>query len=174
MSGDDLFGQSWSALILDEIDDYEAIRALTEHLADHPSNASAYNNRGIAYWEIGELGLALEDLGEAIRHAGADALPAKHRAMLRREMGDLPGALADFDQAVAIGPDEPDVRRARAFARIGSGDLAGAVEDFDRAIELEPGFRQTDRDRAAVLERLGESHRARRDREAPDRPDGPE
>jgi Flp pilus assembly protein TadD len=165
LMGDHLFQQCYSALMYDEVEDYQyAIQMLTKHLTANPSNAAAYNNRAVAFWEIGQLDGALADFAQAVRLAPDDASPAKNRGMLLQRMGDLPAALAELDLAVRIAPDDPYVRRTRAHARAEARELAGAAEDFSRAIELQPDFAQQYLDRAAVYERMGQSSLAELDR----------
>jgi tetratricopeptide (TPR) repeat protein len=163
--GDHLFQRCWSALLYDEPEFYdETIQSLTEHLAANPTNGAAYNNRGIAYWEIGEIDLALSDFDKAIELARSDALPAKHRGMLLQKMGELSRALADFDLAVSIAPDDAYTLRTRGHARHQAGEFLGAVQDFSRAIALQPEFAQQYLDRAAIYERLGQDALAKEDR----------
>ena len=156
--GDHLFREFYAALLYDEEEDYESvIEALTEHLADNPSNAAAYNNLAVALWEIGKTDRALADFAEAIRLAPSEVQPSKGRGMLRQQDGDLAGALADFDAAVRMAPDDPYLRRTRAYARVQAGELTGAVEDFSRAIAVQPEFAQQYLDRAAISERLSQA-----------------
>lgn len=57
--------QPWAALMCDSVERYESvIRALTDHLCQNPGNGAAYNNRAVAYWEIGEL-----DAGDTTRRS---------------------------------------------------------------------------------------------------------
>ena len=135
-------------------------------LIERRSNAAAYNNRAVAFWEIGEYDRALADFAEAIRLAPDDASPAKHRGMMLQRMGNLPAAPAALDLAVRIAPEDPYIRRTRAHARLEEGDLAGAAEDFTRASEAEPEFARQYLDRAAVYERLGQPELAEQDRAA--------
>src|SRR5438067_10568468 len=102
-----LFHESFAALMYDEEEDYgHAIRVLREHLAANPANAAAYNNRGVAYSEIGQPERALADFAEAARLAPSDPLPAKSRGILLHAPGDLPAALAALDAAVRVAPND--------------------------------------------------------------------
>lgn len=57
--------QPWAALMYDSVEHYEsALRALTDHLGQNPGNGAAYNNRAVAFWEIGEL-----DAGDTTRRS---------------------------------------------------------------------------------------------------------
>jgi hypothetical protein len=81
--GDHLFRECFTALMYDGVeDDTSAIRALTDHLLGNPTNAAAYNNRGVAHWEIGQTERALADFAEAARLAPADPMPNRNRGML--------------------------------------------------------------------------------------------
>jgi Flp pilus assembly protein TadD len=163
--GDHLFREYFAALMYDEEEDYQSvIQSLTDHLVSNPSNAVAYNNRAVAYWEIGQTDRALADFAEAIRLAPDEAQPAKGRGMLRQRRGDLVGALADFDTAIRVAPGDPYLRRTRGHARAEAEQLAGAVDDFSRAIAVQPEFAQQYIDRAAVYERLGQPFLAEQDR----------
>lgn len=162
---DHLFQQCFGALMYDEEEDYEdAIRSLTDHLTSNSSNAAAYNNRAVAYWEIGRTENALADFAEAIRLAPNDSVPAKNRGMMLHKMGDIAAALLSFDVAVRIAPDDPYHRRARAHARLEEGQLQGAAEDFTHAIESQPEFAQQYLDRAGVYERLNQAALAEQDK----------
>ena len=52
--------KSYRALFFDELEEYhDYIAKLTELVSADPLNASAYNNRGVAYYEIGESANAI-------------------------------------------------------------------------------------------------------------------
>src|SRR5690349_12352029 len=54
--------------LLDELEDYlEVIEYLSTYLRDHSTNDHAYNNRGIAHWEIGNTQAAEADYIRAIK-----------------------------------------------------------------------------------------------------------
>jgi tetratricopeptide (TPR) repeat protein len=164
--GDHLIRECFAVLMYDEEEDYaDAIRMLTDHLTGNPMNAAAYNNRGLARWEVGEdPELALADFVEAARLAPADPMPNKNRGMLLEKLGNLRGALAAFDAAIIIAPNDAYLRRTRAHAREKNGDLRAAVEDLSRAIAVQPEFAQQYLFRASVYDRLGDTELALRDR----------
>jgi Flp pilus assembly protein TadD len=62
-----------------------------------PDDAVAYNNRGAARRDKGDLDGALKDLDEAIRLKPDDAATYNNRGIVRREKGDLDGAEIDFE-----------------------------------------------------------------------------
>src|SRR5262245_7594212 len=87
---DDLLAASYSHLMFDTEEEYQsAIRGLTQILAEDPFHVAALNNRGVAYWEIGERDLAVADFDLAIEHSGADPVPHSNRAALLRETAEI-------------------------------------------------------------------------------------
>jgi tetratricopeptide (TPR) repeat protein len=63
----DFVTTSYQGLLFDVLEEYlEFIEALTEYLEIHPGIAAVYNNRGMAYAEIGEYQKALEDFTKAV------------------------------------------------------------------------------------------------------------
>ncbi len=160
-----LFHRYYAALVLDEEEEYaEVIRSLSDHIVDNPANGAAFNNRAVAYQEIGQLELAMGDFDEAVRLSPSSPIPAIGRANLRTQAGDSAGAMADLDLAFLIGPADAYLCRTRAQSRLETGDLHGALSDFSRAIAKQPLFARHYHDRASVRERLGHVIRARSDR----------
>ncbi|MBI4615033.1 MAG: tetratricopeptide repeat protein [Planctomycetes bacterium] len=107
---------------------------------DEPGTASAWNNRGLARLEQGDLAGAVADFTRAIQLDQDFTMAYVNRGIARREQGDLAGAIADHTQAIEIDPTLPAAYSNRGSARHAQGDLAGASADFTRAIELAPGF----------------------------------
>jgi Flp pilus assembly protein TadD len=87
-----LFHEYCGAMLYDDDEEYEQdIQSLTSHLTATPSNAAAYNNRGIAYCEIGEYDRALADFTEAIRLAPDEPVVEFNRQRLLKAMSDQSG-----------------------------------------------------------------------------------
>jgi tetratricopeptide (TPR) repeat protein len=160
-----LLQQFYEALLYDNEADYESvIRLLTVELESRPSNGAAFNNRGVAYYELGDSELALMDFRDAYRVSPLNAIPLKNQGRLLHQQGDLSAALAAFDSAVLLAPNDPYLRRTRASARVDREELRGALEDFTHAIASQPSFAQQYLDRAVVYDRLGEHTLAAQDR----------
>ena len=92
------------------------VTAAIEHLSalveNAPGFAEGWNARATAYFEAGELGLAMADIGQALtlepRHFGA----ITGLGLILEETGDLAGALGAYQAALAIHPVRPDLREA--------------------------------------------------------------
>lgn len=170
-----LLSKSWRVLLFDEIEEYQSvIQALNEHLATHPHDGVAYNNRGLAHSEMGETELALHDFEKAIAFVSDDPVPYMNRGDLYLRHKPQPmfqEAIADFDKAIALRSNDATFHRRRAHACLAAQLLRDALKSLDHAIALDPEFGQTYVERAELHERLGDTSSADRDlraaREAP-------
>lgn len=101
-------------------------------------DATAYFNRAVTRYDLGDLSGAIADYTEVVRIDPSDDVACNNRGLARYDLGDRPGALADFSQAIAINP-----RNIRAFCNRGllygeMGDRLRAIEDYTSAIEINP------------------------------------
>jgi tetratricopeptide (TPR) repeat protein len=127
------FERGFSAVDLDE-----KIRFFTEAIRLKPDYAAAYNNRGYARQNKGDMDGALADYDEAIRLGLDHPLPYNNRGNVRSDQGEIEGAIADYDEAIRRWPDDADAYYNRGIARRDKGDLEGAVADYGEAIRLKP------------------------------------
>lgn len=104
----------------------------------------AFMQRGVAYTELGDVGRANADFGDAIK--GFDQVlkrdPKNIEALLNRGIshrarGDLARGIADFDTVIRLQPDNADAYNSRCWARATNGvELELARRDCDEAIRL--------------------------------------
>ena len=72
----DLVARSHTLFLFDELEEYEsAIEQLTSYLKKKPHSGIAYNNRGLAFSEIGKGDEALLDFAKAIESSPTDPIP---------------------------------------------------------------------------------------------------
>lgn len=85
----------------------EHLTALTDHAPDF---AEGWNALATAYFQAGEYGPSVEDIGKTLtlnpRHFGA----LSGLGMILEELGDSEGALAAYKAALAIHPQLQDVK----------------------------------------------------------------
>lgn len=97
---------------LTEGDATRAVDHLTALVENAPDFAEGWNARATAWFETGELGLAMADLAHALalepRHFGAIA----GLGVILEETGDMKAALGAYEAALAIHPFRPDLREA--------------------------------------------------------------
>jgi L-amino acid N-acyltransferase YncA/regulator of sirC expression with transglutaminase-like and TPR domain len=169
-----LLAKPLRVLLFDELDEYHsAIATLDEHLASHPHDGVAYNNRGLAHSEMGEHELAFRDFAEAIKHAPNDPVPYMNRGDLYLRQKPQPmfrEAIADFDQAISLNANDPTFHRRRAHACLAAGRSHEALNSLDRAITLDPEFKQSYVERAELHAKLGDTSSASRDMQMAQQP----
>ena len=162
-----LTARSYRVLLYDEPEEYEdVIRMLTEHLTRNPADGIAYNNRGLAYSEIGRGEEALIDFEKAIEFAPVDPTPLVNRANLYervRPIGEFQKAIEDYSKAISIESDNPAFHRCMAHVYLKIERVEAAIESFSNAIRINPEFRQTYIERGRAYARLGQTEKAEED-----------
>jgi len=130
---------------------------------------TAYNGRGLAYWQQKSYKEALADFDQAISLEGLGSDYYSNRGNVKVSMGDYEGALHDFDKAIALndraadGNDssregrDPDTALRLAAAYNNRGELKKTLQDYDaalldygKAIEADPEYSIAYNGRAAV------------------------
>ena len=137
---EELTAQQWFERGFDTKDSDERIRFYSQAIRLRPNYPEAFNNRGIARHDKGDLEGELQDFNEAIRLKPDYADPFNNRGIARRTEGDLEGTLHDYDEAIRLKPDYAEAFNNRGIARRAKGDLEGTLRDFNEAIRLKPDF----------------------------------
>jgi len=127
----------------DDGENAEATTAIDEVIPERPNYAIAYNNRGIARCDKGDVRGALADFNEALRLMPNLAAAWFNRANLYYDKGDFDRALADYDQALRLRSRHAIALNNRGLTRKALGDIPGAFADYDAAIELKPSVSDT-------------------------------
>ena len=120
-------------------------RALLAGDLDHEALAITFNNRGVAYSELGDYDRAVADYGQALALVPGDATAVRNlriayvrRAAASARLGDRAAALADYDKAIELEPAHPLAYMRRGQLAMERGDRAAAVADLTRARDLDP------------------------------------
>jgi tetratricopeptide (TPR) repeat protein len=135
---EELTAQQWFERGIAATDVDEKLRFYSEAIRIKPDYADAFNNRGVARREKGDVEGALQDYNEAIRIKPDHSNAFLNRGVARRAKGDMEGALQDYHEAIRIKPDDADVFYNRGIARHYKGDVEGALQDYTEAIRLTP------------------------------------
>ena len=118
---------------------FEPANSVTPSLANsiaQSSNAEAYNNRGLAKYELGDKKGAIADYNEAIRINPNFAKAYYNRGTAKYELGDKKGAIADFNEVIRLNPTFAPVYNNRGVAKSELGDKQGAIADFRESARL--------------------------------------
>ncbi len=140
----------------------EAVDAYTRALAagdlDLEALAVTYNNRGVAYNELGDFDRAIADYREALDLKPGDRTTLRNlriayvrRAVAAANLGRYEEALADLDTAVELAPDHPLAYLRRAEVYMELGDFDAARRDIARAERLRPPAEEMDRVRRRLV-----------------------
>jgi tetratricopeptide (TPR) repeat protein len=117
--------------------------------------AAAYNNRGNAYCEQGQLELALADYDLGIALKPDDPEGYINRGSLQRQTGRLEEALADYAKALELDPNDDRAYENRGNVYFAQQRDELALADYDRALRLAPDDQHVYPNRGAALARLG-------------------
>ena len=138
----------------------EAIEHYTNALNQNLELSPVYNNRGTAYKDIDEHGLAIADFEKAIRLNPDEAGAYSNRGAVYNNKGDFDLAIEDFNKAIRLNPDYAGAYNNRGKAYNDKGDFDCAIVDFEKAIELNPDEAEPYNNRGTSYRKKGEVDRA--------------
>lgn len=118
--------------------------------------AVTFNNRGVAYGELGDFDRAILDYTEALGLRPDDATATRNlrvghlrRGIARAERGASSEAMTDLTKAIELDPSHYMAYLRRGELRLDQGESAAALIDLERAAALSPD----DANVAAALDR---------------------
>ncbi len=98
--------------------------------------ATAYNNRGNAYGNLGEYRRAIEDYDQALRIDPGNTLAYNNRGNAYDNLGEYRRAIEDLDQALRLDPGFAFAYNNRATARCHLGRVEASLDDWLHALRL--------------------------------------
>lgn len=116
----------------------DAVGYLNQAIDKDPENASAFNMRGAANFELKDYSNALLDYEKAIKLDPKDYKPYFNRASVKMEKSDWEGALSDCTKASEIQPDTAEIYVKSGMIRAALLNVPEAINDFDKALKLNP------------------------------------
>jgi tetratricopeptide (TPR) repeat protein len=122
-----------------------------------------YNNRGIAYQNMGKNSLAIEDYTRVIALNPGHAYAYNHRGNAYYDEGEHELAMKDYSRAIEIKPDYPDAYFNRGNQYLEMKNYEAAVNDFTFAIELNPEDAESYSKRSLAYRLLGNKALAKSD-----------
>ncbi|TVP56635.1 MAG: tetratricopeptide repeat protein [Nodularia sp. (in: Bacteria)] len=112
----------------------EAIALLTELIARRPQNFVDYNNRGLIYFQSGQMPKALGDYNTALQLNPNLASAYNNRANYHAACEEFAAALADYDQAIDLNPSYVRARINRGITLRDLAQYEEAIENFEVAM----------------------------------------
>jgi tetratricopeptide (TPR) repeat protein len=135
-------------------------RILQRWEASESDLSTAFNNRGLAYDNKGQLDLALADYNQALRLEPESALVYHNRGYVYNEKGAYDFALTDYTEAIRLDSSHDFYYNHRGIAFDNNGELDRALTDYDQAIRLNPNFDAAYYNRGVVYQEKDEYDRA--------------
>lgn len=117
--------------------DYNAAIAILTRLIDrNPTDAANYNNRGLIYFQSGQMEQAIADYNTALQLNPHLDSAYNNRANYYAALGKLVEAISDYEQAIDLnfGNIRARINQGITFRQLGLYELA--LENFDFALIL--------------------------------------
>ena len=114
-----------------------------------------HNNRGLAYFDLGNYTQAIPDFNRAIEIDPRFGEAYNNRGTAYGSLGNYTQAIADFNRAIEIHPRYGKAYYNRGFAYGSLGKSTEAIADFNRAIEINPGYGEAYNNRGTAYGSLG-------------------
>ena len=127
------------------------------------NNWKFYNNRGIAYSDLGNYRQAIDDCSMAIEIYPGFAEAYFNRGNAYVALGKHRQAIEDYGRAIEIKPGYADAYYNRGHAYADLGNYRQAIEDYGRTIEIKPGYADAYNNRAFVYLKQGDNISSCRD-----------
>jgi tetratricopeptide (TPR) repeat protein len=116
---------------------YFSLAMITLDLAAcSPFDATAYNQRGIGYYNKDDYDRAIADYDQAIKLQPDLADAYCNRGYAYEGKDDHDRAIADFDQAIKLQPDLAEAYFGRGLAHARKGGREKAIADLEKFLEL--------------------------------------
>jgi tetratricopeptide (TPR) repeat protein len=116
------------------------ITQYSEKIRINPRDATAYNKRGMVWYDLGEYDKAIADYTEALRIKPNDAALWNNLANARSNKGDYHTALANFAESLRLDPKDAMVYANRASTWRLMRNYEYAIKDLNYAIHLDPKY----------------------------------
>ncbi|MGE0590179.1 MAG: tetratricopeptide repeat protein [Cyclobacteriaceae bacterium] len=123
---------------------------------ERAKNTHAYNNLGVAYFELGDFDNAVLNFDQSVERDRNNSVAFVNRGGLYQKW-DKPGlADKDYTCAIELVPTNATFWRCRAYLRKEVGRIKDSLSDFERALALEPDFEATKKEIAELKRLLSE------------------
>ncbi len=116
-----------------------ALDYFTGVIRTNPQDDGALARRAAVLQKKGDLGLAIQDLDEAIRLNPKVPVWWSNRGNAWIDKKDFDKALKDFDEAVRLDPSYANALNDRGHCWIAKKEYVKAIADFDAAAHVAPG-----------------------------------
>ena len=120
----------------------EALNAYNKAIEVNPNDASAYNNRGLAYHNLDKRNMAIADYDKAIELNPEYGDAFNNRGKTIAGLGDYKQAILNYDRAIELNQKNADAYYNRGYAYSRLGNSTYANQDLKKAARLGNIFAQ--------------------------------
>lgn len=114
----------------------DALGPYTVAIEINPQNATAYHNRAVAHYGLGNYHEAIDDFSKAIELEPKNSKAYYNRAIVYGALGKNKEAIEDGTKSIELNPKNANAYINRGIDYIGPGNYEKAVADLNKAIEL--------------------------------------
>ncbi|MFH1676746.1 MAG: tetratricopeptide repeat protein, partial [bacterium] len=141
------------------------IDELNKRIEADPSDADAYNARGLAFLKINNYSQTIADCTMAIGLNPKLADAYNNRGLAYFAKDDADRAITDFNRGIELNPDFEDAYFNRGSAHVIVNNYDAAISDFTNAIRLNPNHANYYYQRGQTYSAKGDRERATKDLE---------
>lgn len=149
----------WGLIYYNERKYEAAMGRWTKAIECHPT-VYAYNNRGLAFYQLGRFDEAISDLANAIELDANFADAYRNRGAAFYYKGEYDRCIADTSRAIKLAPGDARLYSNRAAAYAMKGEWNRAIIEYTTAIELDSGHFVAYKNRAVARIMLEQVHAA--------------
>lgn len=135
---------------------HDGITLWSDVIRQYPGLALAYDNRGIALAQAGQIDSALADFDRALQIDPHLVKAFYNRGLLFYQTGAVARALADINQAIRLNPRNARFLNTRGIIFANQNDQARALLDFSAALEINPAYPEAYNNRGIIRRVRGE------------------
>jgi len=111
----------------------QAVEYLSNAIKLQKNNAETYNNRGTAYYNLGQYQPAIEDYGEAVRIKPDYVLAYFNRANAYAVLRQYRRAIEDYNQVIRLQPNSIETYIDRGIVYLNQGNNKLGCGDLQKA-----------------------------------------
>ncbi|MCX6258191.1 MAG: tetratricopeptide repeat protein [Bacteroidia bacterium] len=118
----------------------DSISLFNDMVNKEPESSVAWNNRGLANYDLKNYKQAIVDFNTSIRLNPKSVFSYNNLGITYTESGDLKNAVKSLDYAISMRPEFVQAYYNRADAHSKMDNLAAAISDYDKVLTLRPGY----------------------------------
>lgn len=137
----------------------KAVEYLNESIRLDPDNPVSFNNRGVAYYNLGNRRLAIEDFNQALKLDADYADTYNNRGVVLFELMQYQKAIEDFSRVISLKPKRVDSFLNRAAAYKNTWQYQDCLDDLKQALLLDPDYAKKNVSQGSAIIDLNEIDR---------------